>query len=82
MATSALVAAGIRFLQSIVAAVPIQLMKRDLIFIAEQMLPLLEQKRLQMVARNRSIKAEDGEPAVKLLTRFCPKKPTKAHSAS
>jgi ParB family chromosome partitioning protein len=45
-------------------------MKRDLIFIAEQMLPLLEEKRLEMVARNRSIKAKDGAPAVKLLTAF------------
>jgi hypothetical protein len=45
-------------------------MKRDLIFIAEQLLPLLEEKRLEMVARNRSIKAKGGEPAFKLLTAF------------
>jgi ParB family chromosome partitioning protein len=63
-------ATGIRVLQSIVAAVPVRLMKRDLIFIAEQLLPLLEEKRLEMVARNRSIKAKGGEPAFKLLTAF------------
>ena len=45
-------------------------MKRDLLFIAEQMLPLLDEKRLDMVARNRSIKAKEGESAAKLLTAF------------
>jgi ParB family transcriptional regulator, chromosome partitioning protein len=63
-------ATGIRVLQSIVAAVPVRLMKRDLLFIAEQLLPLLEEKRLEMVARNRSIKAKDGESVAKLLTAF------------
>lgn len=63
-------ATGIRVLQSIVTAVPVRLMKRDLVFIAEQMLPLLEERRLEMVARNRSIKAKDGEPVAKLLTAF------------
>jgi ParB family chromosome partitioning protein len=48
-------AIGIRVLQSIVAAVPVQLMKRDLLFVAEQLLPSLEEKRLEMMARNRSI---------------------------
>jgi ParB family chromosome partitioning protein len=61
---------GIRVLQSIVANVPVRLMKRDLLFIAEQMLPLLEEKRLEMVARNRSIKAKEGESVAKLLTAF------------
>jgi ParB family chromosome partitioning protein len=63
-------ATGIRVLQSIVTAVPVRLMKRDLVFIAEQMLPLLDEKRLAMVARNRSIKAKEGESASKMLTAF------------
>jgi ParB family chromosome partitioning protein len=63
-------ATGIRVLQSIVAAVPVRLMKRDLIFIAEQLLPLLDEKRLEMVARNRSIKAKEGDAVAKLLTAF------------
>jgi ParB family transcriptional regulator, chromosome partitioning protein len=63
-------ATGIRVLHSIVAAVPVRLMKRDLLFIAEQLLPLLDEKRLEMVARNQSIKAKDGELVVKLLTAF------------
>jgi ParB family transcriptional regulator, chromosome partitioning protein len=63
-------ATGIRVLQSIVAAVPVRLMKRDLLFTAEQLLPLLDEKRLEMVTRNRSIKAKDGESVSKLLTAF------------
>ena len=63
-------ATGMRVLQTIVAAVPVRLMKRDLLFIAEQMLPLLDDKRLEMVARNRGIRAKEGESAPKLLTAF------------
>jgi ParB family chromosome partitioning protein len=63
-------ATGMRVLQTIVAAVPVRLMKRDFLFIAEQMLPLLDDKRLEMVARNRGIRANEGESAGKLLTAF------------
>ena len=61
-------AIGIRVLQSIVAAVPVRLMKRDLLFVVEHLLPLLDEKRLDMVARNRNIKAREGESAGRLLT--------------
>jgi ParB family transcriptional regulator, chromosome partitioning protein len=63
-------ATGMRVLQTIVAAVPVRLMKRDLLFIAEQMLPLLDEKRVEMIARNRGIRAKEGESAAKLLTAF------------
>jgi ParB family chromosome partitioning protein len=63
-------ATGMRVLQTIVAAVPVRLMKRDFLFIAEQMLPLLDDKRLEMVARNQGIRAKEGESAAKLLTAF------------
>ena len=63
-------ATGMRVLQTIVAAVPVRLMKRDFLFIAEQMLPLLDDKRLEMVARNRGIRAKEGESVAKLLTAF------------
>jgi ParB family chromosome partitioning protein len=63
-------ATGMRVLQTIVAAVPVRLMKRDLLFIAEQMLPLLDDKRQEMVARSRGIKPREGESAPKLLTAF------------
>jgi ParB family chromosome partitioning protein len=61
---------GMRVLQTIIAAVPVRLMKRDFLFIAEQMLPLLDDKRLEMVARNRGIRAKEGESAAKLLSAF------------
>ncbi len=63
-------ATGIRVLQTIAAAVPVRLMKRDLLFIAEQMLPLLDEKRVEMIARNRGIRAKEGETAIKLITAF------------
>ena len=63
-------ATGMRVLQTIAAAVPVRLMKRDVLFIAEQMLPLLDDKRVEIVARNRGIRAKEGESAAKLLTAF------------
>jgi ParB family chromosome partitioning protein len=60
-------ATGIRVLNAIVAAVPVWLMKRDLLFIAESLLALLDERRLAMLARNRSIKAKDGESIEKLM---------------
>ena len=59
-----------RVLQTIVAAVPVRLMKKDFLFVAEQMLPLLDDKRLEMVARNQGIRAKEGESAAKLLSAF------------
>lgn len=61
-------AIGIRALQTIAAAVSVWLMKRDLLFIAEQLLPLLNQRRREMVAQDRAIK--EGESAAKLPTAF------------
>jgi ParB family chromosome partitioning protein len=61
-------ATGMRVLQTIVAAVPVRLMKRDLLFIAEQMLPLLDEKRVEMIARNRGIRAK--EPVRSALARL------------
>ena len=63
-------ATGMRVLQTIVAAVPVRLMKRDFLFIAEQMLPLLDDKRLEMIARNRGIRAKEGESTARLLSAF------------
>jgi ParB family chromosome partitioning protein len=63
-------ATGMRVLQAIATAVPVRLMKRDLLFIAEQMLSLLDDKRVEMIARNRGIRAKEGETAIKLLIAF------------
>ena len=54
-------AMGLRVLSAIVAAVPVRLMKRDLLFIAERVMPMLDERRLDVVARNRGIrKAKRG----------------------
>jgi hypothetical protein len=63
-------ATGIRALQAIVSGVPVRLMNRDILFIGEQLLRLLDEKRVEMVARHRGIKAKEGESAAKLLTAF------------
>jgi ParB family transcriptional regulator, chromosome partitioning protein len=72
---------GICVLQTIVAAVPVRLMKRDLLFIAEQLLPLLDDKRLEMVMRNQGIKAKEGKSGVGCYPLLSVR-PTKALSAS
>jgi ParB family chromosome partitioning protein len=49
-------AVGLRVLSAIVAAVPVRLTKRDLVFIVERLLPQLEERRIEVLARNRGIK--------------------------
>ena len=53
---------GLRVLSAIGAAVPVRLMKRDLLFIVERLTSLLEEHRLQMLARQHGIreKRDDG----------------------
>jgi ParB family chromosome partitioning protein len=63
-------ATGIRVLNTIVAAVPVRLMKRDLLFIAEGLLTLLDERKLAVAARSRGIKAKEGESIDKLMTAF------------
>ena len=45
-------------------------MKRDLLFMAENLLPLLDEARLVMVARNRGIRPNEGQSIGKLLSAF------------
>jgi ParB family chromosome partitioning protein len=53
---------GLRVLSAIGAAVPVRLMKRDLLFIVERLVSLLEEPRLAMLARQHGIreKRDDG----------------------
>jgi|SRR5271165_5549717 len=55
-------ATGLRVLSAIGEAVPVRLMKRDLLFIAERLVSLLEEPRLEMLARQHGIrqKRDDG----------------------
>jgi len=62
-------ATGLRVLDAIIAAVPVRLMKRDLLFIVERMAPMLDERRLEVLARNRGIKkAKDTNSILKLLS--------------
>jgi ParB family chromosome partitioning protein len=64
-------ATGIRTLAAIVAAVPVRLMKRDLLFVVERLAASLDERRLEIVARQRGIKkAKDSDSIGKLFTAY------------
>jgi ParB family chromosome partitioning protein len=64
-------ATGLRVLSAIAAAVPVRLMKRDLLFVVERVMPMVDDRRLEIVARNRGIKkAKDGDSISKLLSAY------------
>jgi ParB family chromosome partitioning protein len=56
---------GLRVLSAIVSAVPVRLLKRDLLFIAERLLSLMDENRIEAIARQHSIrqKRDDAESA-------------------
>jgi ParB family transcriptional regulator, chromosome partitioning protein len=45
-------------------------MKRDLLFVVESLLPLLDERRLSAVARNRGIRPREGEALGKVLSAW------------
>ena len=62
---------GIRVLAAIAAAVPVRLMKRDLLFVTERLAGLVDERRLEIVARQRGIKREkDTDSIVKLFAAY------------
>jgi hypothetical protein len=62
---------GIRTLAAIAEAVPVRLMKRDLLFVAERLASLLDESRLSIVARRYGIKkAKDTDSLGKLFTAY------------
>lgn len=64
-------ATGIRTLAAIVAAVPVRLMKRDLLFVVERLASLLDDNRLAIVAREHGIKkAKDSDSIGKLFAAY------------
>jgi ParB family transcriptional regulator, chromosome partitioning protein len=63
---------GIRTLAAITAAVPVRLMKRDLLFVAERLASLLDENRLVIVAKQYGIrKAKDSDSLGKLFSNWC-----------
>ena len=62
---------GIRVLAAIANAVPVRLMKRDLLFVTERLAGLVEERRLEIVARQRGIKREkDSDSIAKLFAAY------------
>jgi ParB family transcriptional regulator, chromosome partitioning protein len=62
---------GIRTLAAITAAVPLRLMKRDLLFVVERLASLLDESRLAVVARQHGIKkAKDSDSLGKLFAAY------------
>jgi ParB family chromosome partitioning protein len=64
-------ATGLRVLNAIVEAVPVRLMKRDLLFIVERLAGMLDERRLSIVLKQQGIaKAKESESLSKMLTTF------------
>ncbi|MGB6686308.1 MAG: ParB/RepB/Spo0J family partition protein [Terracidiphilus sp.] len=64
-------AAGLRVLSAIGAAVPVRLMKRDLLFLAERLANLLDENRLAILAKQHGIKkAAVGDSIGKLFQAY------------
>jgi ParB family transcriptional regulator, chromosome partitioning protein len=64
-------ATGLRVLTAIGAAVPVRLMKRDLLFVAERLANLLDENRAAILAKQHGIKkTKENEAAGKLFTAF------------
>jgi ParB family chromosome partitioning protein len=64
-------ATGIRVLAAIAAAVPVRLMKRDLLFVVERLASLLDENRLAVVAKQYGIKkAKDSDSIGKLFAAY------------
>lgn len=62
---------GIRVLAAIAAAVPVRLMKRDLLFVAERLSTVVDENRLAVVAKRRGIKkAKDSDSIGKLFAAY------------
>jgi ParB family chromosome partitioning protein len=62
---------GIRVLAAIAEAVPVRLMKRDLVFVTERLAGLVDERRLEIVARRHNIKREkDSDSIAKLFAAY------------
>jgi ParB family chromosome partitioning protein len=67
-------ATGLRVLKAIGEAVPVRLMKRDLLFVAIRLTAALDDRRQAVLIRQHGIgKPKDGEAPAKLLAAFLPK---------
>ena len=58
---------GIRILAAITAAVPVRLIKRDLLIVVERLASLLDENRLAVVARQHGIKKAKDSDSIRML---------------
>lgn len=64
-------AIGLRVLSAIAAAVPVRLMKRDLLFVVERLAAMLDGRKLEIAAHNHGLKkTKEGDSAAKLLIAY------------
>jgi ParB family chromosome partitioning protein len=62
---------GIRILAAITTAVPVRLMKRDLLFVTERLAAVLDENRLTVIARQHGIKkTKDNDSITKLFLAY------------
>jgi ParB family chromosome partitioning protein len=62
---------GLRVLSAIGSAVPVRLLKRDLLFVAERLLSLMDENRIEAIARQHGIRHKRDDGGVrKTLTAF------------
>ncbi|HEV2133937.1 MAG TPA: ParB/RepB/Spo0J family partition protein [Terracidiphilus sp.] len=62
---------GVRVFAAVTEAVPVRLMKRDLLFVTERLAALVDEARLGIVARQHGIKREkDGDSTAKLFAAY------------
>jgi ParB family chromosome partitioning protein len=67
-------ATGLRVLKAIGEAVPVRLMKRDLLFLAQRLSAMLDERRVAVLIRQHGVgKPKDGEAPAKLLAAFLAK---------
>ncbi len=67
-------ATGLRVLKAIGDAVPVRLMKRDLLFVVARLTAMLDERRIAVLIRQHGMgKPKDGEASAKLLVAFLPK---------
>lgn len=67
-------ATGLRVLKGIGDAVPVRLMKRDLLFVVSRLSAMLDERKVAVLIRQHGMgKPKDGEAPAKLLSAFLPK---------
>jgi ParB family transcriptional regulator, chromosome partitioning protein len=65
---------GLRVLKAIGDAVPVRLMKRDLLFVVSRLSAMLDERKIAVLIRQHCMsKPKDGEGPAKLLAAFLPK---------